>query len=152
MGLQPYHGKTLPFSDGSSSITCYLLGYCAKKKKKLREERRTLSFKGLVFFFCFFPFFRGGGGGGGGWFNSRIIWVNGSISRIRAETERFDIVRFSKVTTKPLASGLGNRHLGVKRIRWEQNCRWTLTWCENKTKVVRPPCESTSGNLNKTTV
>ena len=28
-----------------------------------------------------------------------VIWLNGSISQIRAETERYDIVRFSKVTT-----------------------------------------------------
>ena len=38
---------------------------------------------------------------------SRFIWLNGSVTLIRAETERYDIVRFSKVTTKPLASGTG---------------------------------------------
>ena len=38
---------------------------------------------------------------------SRFIWVNGSITLIRAETDRYDIVRFSKVTTKSLASGTG---------------------------------------------
>ena len=32
----------------------------------------------------------------------RFIWLNGSITLIRAETERYDIVRFSKVTTKSL--------------------------------------------------
>ena len=81
------------------------------EKKKLREERRTEALKGLSsFFFLFFL-------GGGGRFNSRFIWLNGSITLIRAETERYDIVRFSKVTTKSLASGLGNRLLGVKRIR-----------------------------------
>ena len=39
---------------------------------------------------------------------SRFIWLNGSITLIRAETERYDIVRFSKVTTKSLASGTGS--------------------------------------------
>ena len=38
---------------------------------------------------------------------SRFIWLNGSITLIWAETERYDIVRFSKVTTKSLASGIG---------------------------------------------
>ena len=38
---------------------------------------------------------------------SRFIWLNGSITLSRAETERYDIVRFSKVTTKSLASGTG---------------------------------------------
>ena len=35
------------------------------------------------------------------------FWLNGSITLIRAETQRYDIVRFSKVTTKSLASGTG---------------------------------------------
>ena len=39
---------------------------------------------------------------------SRFISLNGSITLIRAETERYDIVRFSKVTTKSLASGTGS--------------------------------------------
>ena len=39
---------------------------------------------------------------------SRFIWLNGSITLIRAETERYDIVLFSKVTTKSLASGTGS--------------------------------------------
>ena len=39
---------------------------------------------------------------------SRFIWLNGSITLIRAETERYDIVRFSKVTTKSLTSGTGS--------------------------------------------
>ena len=39
---------------------------------------------------------------------SRFIWLNGSITLIRAETERYDIVRFPKVTTKSLASGTGS--------------------------------------------
>ena len=39
---------------------------------------------------------------------SRFIWLNGSITLIRAETERYGIVRFSKVTTKSLASGTGS--------------------------------------------
>ena len=38
----------------------------------------------------------------------RFIWLNGSIILIRAETERCEIVRFSKVTTKSLASGTGS--------------------------------------------
>ena len=37
-----------------------------------------------------------------------VIWLNGSITLIRAETERYDIVRFSNVTTKSLASGIGS--------------------------------------------
>ena len=36
---------------------------------------------------------------------SRFIWLNGSMTLIRAETERYDIVGFPKVTTKPLPSG-----------------------------------------------
>ena len=39
---------------------------------------------------------------------SRFTWLNGSMSLIRAETERSDIVGFSKVTTKSLASGTGS--------------------------------------------
>ena len=39
---------------------------------------------------------------------SRFIWLNGSITLFRAETEKYDIVRFSKVTIKPLASGTGS--------------------------------------------
>ena len=39
---------------------------------------------------------------------SLFIWLNGSITLIRAETERYDIVHFSKVTTKSLASGIGS--------------------------------------------
>ena len=39
---------------------------------------------------------------------SRFIWLIGSITLIRAETERHDIVCFSKVTTKSLASGTGS--------------------------------------------
>ena len=39
---------------------------------------------------------------------SGFIWLNGSITLIRAGTERCDIVRFSKVTTKYLASGTGS--------------------------------------------
>ena len=40
--------------------------------------------------------------------HSRFIWLNRSMSLIRAETERHDIVGFSKVTTKSLASGTGS--------------------------------------------
>ena len=36
---------------------------------------------------------------------SRFIWLNGPITLIPAETERYDIAPFSKVTTKSLASG-----------------------------------------------
>ena len=39
---------------------------------------------------------------------SRFIWLNGSITLIQVETERYDIVRFSKVTTKSLALGAGS--------------------------------------------
>ena len=53
-------------------------------------------------------------------FYSRFIWLNGSMTLIRAETERYDIVDFCKVTSKSLA-------LGDKWIRWEQTCRWTLS-------------------------
>ena len=52
----------------------------------------------------------------------RFIWLNGSITLIRAETERYDIVRFSKVTTKSLASGigsLGSNELGESKIGGE---------------------------------
>ena len=35
---------------------------------------------------------------------SRFTWLNGSITLIRAETERYVIARFSGVTTKSLAS------------------------------------------------
>ena len=41
---------------------------------------------------------------------SRFIWLNGSITLIRTETERYNIVLFSKVTV----FGLGNRLVGVK--------------------------------------
>ena len=37
------------------------------------------------------------------------IWLDGSITLIRAETERYDIVGFSKVTAKSLASGTGSK-------------------------------------------
>ena len=66
-------------------------------------------------------------------------------------TERYDTVRFSKVTTKRL--------LRVKWIRREQNWRWTLTQAEtffldvkSESSLVCRPCDSTSGNLNKTSV
>ena len=39
---------------------------------------------------------------------SRFMWLNGSTTLIWAETERYDIVDFSKVTTKSLASGTGS--------------------------------------------
>ena len=52
----------------------------------------------------------------------RFIWLNGSITLIRAETERYDVVRFSKVTTKSLASGIGSQEsneLGESKIGGE---------------------------------
>ena len=39
---------------------------------------------------------------------SRFIWLNGSMTLIRAEIERYNIVAFSKVSTKSLASGAGS--------------------------------------------
>ena len=50
---------------------------------------------------------------------SRFIWLNGSITLIRAETERYDIVRFSKMTAKSLASETGyweSNELGENNI------------------------------------
>ena len=50
---------------------------------------------------------------------SRFIWLNGSITLIQVETERYDIVRFSKVTTKSLALGTGSyksNELGERKI------------------------------------
>ena len=51
--------------------------------------------------------------------------------------------------------GLGNRLLGVKLISREQNCRWSLTQAKTSgvktgSTLVCRPCDSTSGNLNKT--
>ena len=51
--------------------------------------------------------------------HSCFIWLIGSITLIWAETERYDIVHFSKVTNKSL-----------EWIRWEQNYWWTLTWAK----------------------
>ena len=48
--------------------------------------------------------------------------LNGSITLIQAETERYDIVRFSKVATKSLASGTGSsesNELGESKIAGE---------------------------------
>ena len=39
---------------------------------------------------------------------SRFIWLNGSITLIRTEAERYNIVLFSKVTIESLASGTGS--------------------------------------------
>ena len=50
---------------------------------------------------------------------SRFIWLNGSITLIRAETERYDIVRFSKMRAKSLASETGyweSNELGESNI------------------------------------
>ena len=87
---------------------------------------------------------------------SPFIWLNGSVTLTRAETARYDIVRFSKLTTKSLASGTGSwesNELGESKIASELCPRPRLFfWCENKAKVIRRPCDSTSGNLNKTSV
>ena len=40
---------------------------------------------------------------------SCFTWLNGSITLIQAETERYDIVHFSKVTTKSLAREQASR-------------------------------------------
>ena len=49
--------------------------------------------------------------------------LNGSLmTLIRAQTERYDIVSFSKVTSKPLASGTGSQHsnkLGESKLLGE---------------------------------
>ena len=53
---------------------------------------------------------------------SRFIWLNGTITLIRTETERYDIVRFSKVTTKSLGSETGSwesNELGERNIAGE---------------------------------
>ena len=55
-------------------------------------------------------------------FSFHLLWLNGLITLIRAETERYDIVRFSKVTTKSLASGTGSYEsieLGESKIAGE---------------------------------
>ena len=52
----------------------------------------------------------------------RFIWLNGTITQIRTETERYDIVRFSKVTTKFLGSETGSwesDELGERNIAGE---------------------------------
>ena len=73
------------------------------------------------------------------------FWLNGSIILIRAETERYDIVRFSKVTTKSLASGTGSEE--------SNELGGPSSFSGVKTaKVVRLPCDSTSGNLNNKSV
>ena len=54
----------------------------------------------------------------------------------------------------------GNRLLGVKLIRREQNSRWTFTQAKTSfisgvktgSMLVYRPCDCTSGNLNKTSV
>ena len=54
----------------------------------------------------------------------------------------------------------GNRLLGVKLIRREQNSRWTFTQAKTSfisgvktgSMLVCRPCDCTSGNLNKTSV
>ena len=62
---------------------------------------------------------------------SRFIWLNGSIILIQAETERYDIVRFSKATTKSL-------------VRVKLQVTRSLLVCR--------PFDFTSGDLNKTSV
>ena len=97
-------------------------------------------------------------------FSFHFLWLNGSadgsITLIRVETERYDIVRLSKVTTKSLASGegslesnkLGEAKLQVNFADFDSGQDFIFFWCENKAKVIRRPCDSTSGNLNKTSV
>ena len=68
---------------------------------------------------------------------SRFIWPKGSITLTRAETERYDIVLFSEVTTKSLASGTGSKEsneLGENKIAGELIlCPGPrdFFWCEN---------------------
>ena len=53
---------------------------------------------------------------------SRFIWLNGTITLIRTETERYDIVRFSKATSKFLGSETGSwesNELGERNIAGE---------------------------------
>ena len=53
---------------------------------------------------------------------SRFIWLNETITLIRTETERYDIVRFSEVTTKCLSSETGSwesNELGERNIAGE---------------------------------
>ena len=69
---------------------------------------------------------------------SRFIWLNESMTLIRAETERYDIVGFSKVTTRSLAWGSGSL-IGVKWNWWEQTCRWTLSRAGVKTRLMWSP-------------
>ena len=38
------------------------------------------------------------------------------------------------------------------RVKLQVNFDPGQDWCENKAKVISPPCDSTSGNLNKTSV
>ena len=62
----------------------------------------------LMSFVCLFAFFSLFCGEGNIVLYSLFIWLNGSITLIRAETERYDIGRFSKVTAKSLASRTGS--------------------------------------------
>ena len=85
---------------------------------------------------------------------SRFIRSNGSITLIRAETERYDIVRFSKVTTKSLVSGTGSwesNELGEGNIAGEL---WPgpRLGVKTRSRLVCRPCDCISGNLNKTSV
>ena len=64
------------------------------------------------------------------------------------------------MTTKSLASGegslesnkLGEAKLQVNFADFDSGQDFIFFWCENKAKVIRRPCDSTSGNLNKTSV
>ena len=54
---------------------------------------------------------------------SRFIWLNGSTTLIRAETESYDIVGFSKVTAKSLASKTSSQvsnELGESKLAGER--------------------------------
>ena len=88
----------------------------------------------------------------------RFNWPNGSITQIRAETERYDIARFSKVTTKSLASGTGSylsNESGESKITGELSPRPRLVFfsgLKSGSSLVCRPCDSTPGNTNKTSV
>ena len=79
------------------SNVCMQLKFGERVKRAIKaffraHKHRWLIINFNVVFTCLTPFIR----------------LNGSITLIRAETERYDIVRFSKVTTKSLASGTGS--------------------------------------------
>ena len=76
---------------------------------------------------------------------SRFIWLNGSITLIRAETERYDIVRFLRwpLSLWPREQALGSQ-MNQARATFQVNFDLGQDFCR--------PCDCTSGNLNKTSV